>query len=410
MKSNLLKRIDKYVAAVFALAVLLAVATLIEASDSVTISHGATQNITAHSTCRRVTNGSATALSVYVPTQIVGEWESFYSAPPTGVSVSLCAPKVVFITSGTTWTVPTDFSNVNTIEVIGGGGGGQSGNSSYRGGGGGGGGYSRIDNVSLTPGSTIAIQVGARGGIAASGGDTYLCNSMLNCTSINGAAVVVGAKGGAGAFNQNGGVGGAALAGIGAIKYSGGSGGGSGSYFGSGGGGGGAAGPNGDGGIGGQNTALVGGGGGGGSNGGGSGQNGGSSYGASAAGNGGNNRFGYGGGSGGDNANTPPGIAVDGGGGGGEDSHVVQSPTTPPGHNAGTGSMESIWTQTSNGVTAGSGGGGGGAAPQQNNTAGNGGTGADYGGGGGGTGFRGGRYLTGVGGVGGQGIIVISYY
>ena len=35
--------------------------------------------------------------------------------------------KVVFITSGTTWTVPSDFSSTNTIDRIGGGGGGAAG-------------------------------------------------------------------------------------------------------------------------------------------------------------------------------------------------------------------------------------------------------------------------------------------
>ena len=36
----------------------------------------------------------------------------------------LTSAKTVFITSGTTWTVPSDWTNINTVEVIGGGGAG----------------------------------------------------------------------------------------------------------------------------------------------------------------------------------------------------------------------------------------------------------------------------------------------
>src|SRR3989344_2260026 len=103
---------------------------------------------------------------------------------------------VIFLTSGTSWTVPADWnSSNNTIEVIGGGGGG--GSSGARSGGGGGG-YSKISNVSFATGSVIGYAAGGGGGSGGSGGDTYFCNSTSNCTSISGATVVVGAKGGGG--------------------------------------------------------------------------------------------------------------------------------------------------------------------------------------------------------------------
>ena len=58
----------------------------------------------------------------------------------------------VILTSGTSYTVPDDWSDTsNTIEAIGGGG---SGGSNSRAGGGGGG-YSKITNLSLTAGASI---------------------------------------------------------------------------------------------------------------------------------------------------------------------------------------------------------------------------------------------------------------
>ena len=164
----------------------------------------------------------------------------------TTLSFVLIKPKVqaqTFITSGTSWSVPTDWNSTNnTIEVIGGGGGAgggfkdSSGSGGGGGGGGGAGGYSRVSNVALTPGSTVTIAVGAAGsgGIESTngtaGGDTYLCNSTSGCTSITDSSVIVGAKGGglgqAGSATNGGtgGTGGAAGSGVGTTKFSGGTG------------------------------------------------------------------------------------------------------------------------------------------------------------------------------------------
>jgi hypothetical protein len=60
------------------------------ASDGTTVNAGATQDITAHSVCKRVTNNAG--VSVYVPTTSAPEWASFYGAPPSTVSVSACPP------------------------------------------------------------------------------------------------------------------------------------------------------------------------------------------------------------------------------------------------------------------------------------------------------------------------------
>ncbi|MBI4068349.1 fibronectin type III domain-containing protein [Candidatus Kaiserbacteria bacterium] len=131
-------------------------------------------------------------------------------------------PTVIFLTSGTTWTVPVDWNSANnTIEVIGGGGSGATDTAGNGLGGGGGGAYSKSVNVSLTAGASITYAVGD---IA---GDTYFCNSTSNCASTMDTAVVAGAKGGTTApQNGTGGSGGAAASGvasgIGSIKNSGG--------------------------------------------------------------------------------------------------------------------------------------------------------------------------------------------
>ncbi len=165
----------------------------------------------------------------------------------------IAADSTSFITSGTSWSVPSDWSTTSKIEVIGGGGGGANGspNQGGSGAGGGGGGYSLISNTTaLSAGATVMIAVGPGGIIGGNGGDTYLCksNTLANCSSITGTDVIVGAKGGAGGSAQTGGTGGQATSGIGSTKYNGGNGGAGGSGSGSsgawGGGGGGAAGLN----------------------------------------------------------------------------------------------------------------------------------------------------------------------
>jgi len=169
-------------------------------------------------------------------------------------------PTVIYLTSGTTWTVPSDWNSANnSIEVIGGGGSGGSDRSSYyrASSGGGGGAYSKTTDQAFTPNSTIRFSIGAggAGAFAAAGnagGDTYLCSDNTgNCSDVGGvfgSSVIVAAKGGsggniAGSPTVAGVSGGAASQGIGSLKYSGGSSGNGGGCDGSGGGG--AAGPNG---------------------------------------------------------------------------------------------------------------------------------------------------------------------
>ncbi len=293
-------------------------------------------------------------------------------------------------TSGATWTVPSDWvASGSKIEVIGGGGGG---NTAYPGGaaGGGGGAYAVKNNVSLTPGATVGIAVGSGGATDYPGGDTFLCNSISNCGSLTGSAVIVGAKGGGiGVNGVSGGVGGAASASIGNTRYNGGNGGADTSGY-DGGGGGGAAGP-----FGAGHSSLVlanagyggiaGGGAGGGTDAVANNQ-------VDNAGAGGNNHLATGGGAAGTSA-SPNGSAGTNGGGGGGIWYGVASALT--GNVGGNGTE---WD-----ATHGAGGGAGGAAGYY--YGGVGGQGGLYGGGGGGGGYN--NY--GAGGAGGQGIIAITY-
>jgi hypothetical protein len=93
------------------------------------------------------------------------------------------AQTVIFLTSGSSWTVPSDWnSSDNTIEVIGSGGEHRANPSAS--GGNGGGSYSRISNLALTPNSMVSFQVGVSGIDALHGAATW-----FNGTSISNASV-----------------------------------------------------------------------------------------------------------------------------------------------------------------------------------------------------------------------------
>ncbi len=169
--------------------------------------------------------------------------------------------------------VPSGVYQITAVGIGGGAGGagsiGQSGGDG--GGGGGGGALSYVNNLSVTPGETLTVVVGAGGAGGAGGvssrtggfpgGDSYIRRSATN---------LLLAKGGGGGGLNNGGQGGSSTIGVGDVKYSGGDGGaGEDASIAYGGGGGGAAGYSGVGGSGYDNvtndppTAGSGGGGGG---------------------------------------------------------------------------------------------------------------------------------------------------
>jgi hypothetical protein len=155
------------------LTILISSAALLEASDNSTVNFGANQSITAHSTCKKVTNNSTTGLSVYVPTESSEEWNSFHTNPPSGVVIGACetvcpnggtavAFQVCRYSSSGVFTVPSGVTKM-TITAVGGGGGFGSIDHSHWNGYGGGGGGGVIKTMTVTPGQVISFSVGGGG-------------------------------------------------------------------------------------------------------------------------------------------------------------------------------------------------------------------------------------------------------
>jgi hypothetical protein len=310
---------------------------------------------------------------------------------------------IIYLTSGTTWDVPNDWnSSNNSIEVIGAGGnGGLATDSTNSGGGGGGGEYRKVTNVSLTASSTVNINIPS-GGDGSSADGAWIKN--------NSGTIVVEAKNGgnaSGVTAGSGGTGGSCLGGCAANNDGGAGGIGGSAAEAAGGGGGGSAGPSGAGKDGGDGYGGTdrGGGGGGGSNGGSS--TAGETPTGGDGGQGGHGTSGTGGGAGGigvTSGDAPGEDGTNGGGGGG--GGYTRSDGDDPG---GSGSCDTTWDSTHGAC------GGGGGAGSASGTGGtgdkDGGPGGTYGGGGGGCGMSGtldSGECDGTG-VGGQGIIVITY-
>lgn len=138
-----------------------------------------------------------------------------YAATCTGAGGSVLADGDcrIYLTSGTSFTVPTDWNSAsNTIEVIGGGGGGDS---NFGWAGGGGGAYALISNLSLSGGGSVTYRVGAGGTANAhnattgAGGDSYFngtgttCSAQSVCAKGGKAGLGSSSAGGAGG-NQTG--------------------------------------------------------------------------------------------------------------------------------------------------------------------------------------------------------------
>jgi len=323
---------------------------------------------------------------------------AFVDGSPLGGNATM-----YLLTTGTSWTVPSDWNNSNnTIHLFGGGGGGvgpypTSGNSFYStgGAGGGGGGYTVTSYNSAIPGATVTYQIGGGGtgakGTGPSGSSVTVNGANGGNTIWNADTIAYGGKGGivyqatipansystgglGGSGTFTGGRGGGCITGYANTYYIGGA------------GGGGAAGPKGTGGNGGAPTAstvcgIV-------SDGGGGGNGGGTSAPNATSGTygiGGNANTGFGAGTGTYGASA---AFLGGGGNGGV-------------YGSGTGGVGSNGIDILN--TIGGGGGAGGTGGLYGGA-----SGGFYGGGGGGTGINLG-VSNGVGGPGAQGAIIIYY-
>jgi hypothetical protein len=149
---------------------------------------------------------------------------------PTEIEVSIAKPPQTYTyTEDDTWTCPDHVISV-TIECFGGGGGGGGVNedADTSGGGGGGGGYSKYTNLTVTPGETYDITVGA-GGTAGTIGGGNGGNGSATEFSYSGSALCKafggsGGQGESGGGFGSGGTGASTGTAIGTTKFTGGNG------------------------------------------------------------------------------------------------------------------------------------------------------------------------------------------
>jgi hypothetical protein len=129
----------------------------------------------------------------------------------------------IFLTTGTSWTVPADFNpSNNTIEAIGGGADGVDGSGTAGGLGGRGGCYAKISNFNPGVSTSISYQIGVHGGGTGAGttptsntwfndGATLVaCGGVINTTNSIGDVRFAGGNRGTGLTNGGGGGGGGA--------------------------------------------------------------------------------------------------------------------------------------------------------------------------------------------------------
>jgi hypothetical protein len=179
---------------------------------------------------------SITKFLLEAPTQ-VSQTNSFTPEPlqdmddfPTEIEVSIAYPPQTYTyTEDDKWTCPDHITSI-TVECFGGGGGGGGVNedADTSGGGGGGGGYSKYTNLTVTPGETYDITVGAGGTAGAIGGgnggngsatDFSYSGSTL-CKAFGG----TGGQGESGGGFGTGGTGASTGSAIGTTKFAGGNG------------------------------------------------------------------------------------------------------------------------------------------------------------------------------------------
>lgn len=141
----------------------------------------------------------------------------YFDVAASGIVTLTNKVYIIYLTNSTFTHCSTDPTFNAIVEVWGAGGRGSTLTSNGTGGGGGGGAYSR-DIITIIPGNTYAISVGSGSSTTSAGEDSWF--------GITAATKLVMAKGGNSASdnNNNGASGGSALAGIGAVKYSGGNG------------------------------------------------------------------------------------------------------------------------------------------------------------------------------------------
>ncbi len=218
----------------------------------------ATPTETATATATETATATATETATATATETATETPTATSTPtatetPTPTPTPVPTSTTSFLTSGTSFDVPANWNNSNnTIQCIGGGGGGVT---RAGAGGGGGGAYCKSIDITLTPSTSVQIQIGT-GGAAQTAGTASWFNGTSSTSASCGAA-----GGGGGSFvgmgASTGGAGGTTANSIGGTTFAGGNGGSTNSTANASTGGGGAGGPNGAGNSPGLNSTTT---------------------------------------------------------------------------------------------------------------------------------------------------------
>ncbi|RYZ66138.1 MAG: hypothetical protein EOP05_19565 [Proteobacteria bacterium] len=143
---------------------------------------GGNKDITAFSTCAKITNSHASGKALMIPLKTSAEWLAFRTKAPSGAVVGSCASArtyVVYSTPGSfTFNRPVDWKDSGSLlECVGGGGGGASGGP----GGGEGGAYTAYADLDLTTyGNSLNITVGAGGTANAPGASSEIRSAYLD--------------------------------------------------------------------------------------------------------------------------------------------------------------------------------------------------------------------------------------
>jgi hypothetical protein len=164
-------------------------------------------------TSQRYWNGKMAFFSIYEKTltslEVAQNYDALrgrYGTPPPP---PIQSGQVVFVTSGTySWEVPESIFSICAV-CVGGGGGSSSGfSSNIKGAGGGGGALSYKNNISVTPGETLTIIVGAAGAGASAGQFSNGGNAGSTSIKRSTTTLLIAYGGAGGTYNGSGGSGG----------------------------------------------------------------------------------------------------------------------------------------------------------------------------------------------------------
>lgn len=146
--------------------------------------------------------GSASALYEIVAADLLVAFLMFSATNASGTATRRIGMRSEVFTASGTWQVPAGVTTLYVLAYGGGGGGGAA--NTYGGGGGGGGALKTGNGVSVTPGETVTVVIGAGGGPGVAGGNTTGTVLVGTITASGGSAGIAGSGLGQGAGGAGG--------------------------------------------------------------------------------------------------------------------------------------------------------------------------------------------------------------